>query len=248
MFLIKKIVEAFVLPPGCLIVALFAVGHYLKGRCRPAALVCAALAGLTWVGSTRVFSDALMRPLEYKYSVPERPAGDVIVVLGGGVRSSGEVFSASEKLAHGTLERVSAAFLLHKKTGLPLLLSSGAPFSPVSEAAAAAAYLVELGVPKAKIITEEASRDTIENAAFSRKVCETRGYKNIILLTSAYHMPRSVFLFKKAGFTAIITFPVGRGSGGEHYLRDWLPGNVDTAKALNEYLGLLYYRLKYSFS
>lgn len=235
------------LPPGCLVVALFAVGYYLRGRCRPAALVCAALAALTWVGSTRVFSDALMRPLEYKYSVPERPAGDVIVVLGGGARSGGEVFSASERLGAGTLERVSAAFLLHKKTGLPLLISGGTPFSSMSEASAAAAYLAELGVPKAKIMTEEASRDTIENAAFTRKLCDAKGYKNIILVTSASHMPRSMFLFRKAGFTAITPFPIGRGSGGGHYFRDWLPGNVDTAKALNEYLGLVYYRLYYSF-
>lgn len=243
MFLIKKIFVAFVLPPGCLVVALFAVGHYLRGRCRPAALVCAGVAALTWVGSTRVFSDALMRPLEYKYSAPAKPAGDVIVVLGGGVRSSGEVYSASEALGQGTLERVSAAFLIHKKTGLPLLISSGAPFSPVPESAAAAAYLVELGVPKAKIITEEDSRDTVENAAFTRRICEAKGYKNIILVTSAYHMPRSMLLFKKAGFTSVTPFPIGRASGGGHYFRDWLPGNVDTAKALNEYFGLLFYSL-----
>jgi len=222
-------------------VALFAVGHYLKGRCRPAALVCAALAGLTWVGSTRFFSDALIRPLEYKDSAPERPAGDVIVVLGGGVRNAGKAFAASEALAPGTLERVSAAFLIHKKTGLPLLITGGTPYSSVSESAAAAAYLVELGVPKSKIITEEASRDTKENAAFTRKVCEVKGYKNIILVTSAYHMPRSMLLFKKAGFTSVTPFPIGRGSGGRHYYRDWLPGQADTARALNEYFGLLFY-------
>lgn len=248
MFLIKKIIVAFVLPPGCLVVALFALGHYLRGRCRPAALVCAGVAALTWAGSTRVFSDALMRPLEYKYSAPAKPAGDVIVVLGGGARDGDGVFSASERLAPGTLERVSAAYILHKKTRLSLLISGGTPYSSMSEAAAAAAYLVELGVPKAKIITEEASRDTVENAAFTRRICEAKGYKNIILVTSAYHMPRSMYLFKKAGFTSVTPFPIGRSSGGGHYLRDWLPGNPDTARALNEYLGLLYYRLKYSFS
>lgn len=247
MFLLKKIVEAFVLPPGCLVVALLAVGHYLKGRCRPAALACAALAALTWVGSSRVFSDALLRPLEYKYSAPARPAGDVIVVLGGGARG-GEAVLASENLSPGTLERASAAFLLHKRTGLPLLISGGAPFSPVSEASVTAAYLVQLGVPKAEITTEEASRDTFENAAYTRKLCEARGYKNIILLTSAYHMPRSMYLFNKAGFASVTPFPVGRENRGGHYLRDWLPGQVDTAKALNEYLGLVYYRLYYSFS
>ncbi len=236
------------MPPGCLAAALAGLFFYLRKRCRPAAVACAALAGFTWIGSTKVFSDALMRPLEYAYSVPEKPAGDVIVALCGGVRGGGDTFSASENLEPGTLERASAAFLLYKKTGLPLLVSGGAPFSSRSEASAAAAYLMELGVPKDRIIAEEASRDTFENAAFTRRICIEKGYKNIILLTSAYHMPRSVFLFTRAGFATIAPFPVSRSvvPGRDRFFRDWLPGSQgDTARALNEYLGLLFYHLYY---
>jgi len=250
MFFLKKIIAAFVLPPGCLVLALAGLAFYLRKRSRPAALACAALSGLVWTGSAKVFSDALMRPLEYAYSVPAEPAGDVIVILCGGSRGGGEFFSASENLASGTLERVSAAFLLYKKTGLPLLVSGGALFSEVPEAAAAAAYLRELGVPEEKILTEGASRDTKENAAFSRRICAEKDYNNIILLTSAYHMPRSVLLFNKAGFAYVAPFPVGRDAvaGGGYSFRDWLPGRRgETARAMNEYLGLLTYKLYYSF-
>jgi len=248
MFLIKKIIAAFVLPPGCLVAALAGLAFYLRKRSRPAAIACAALGALVWVGSTKVLSDALMRPLEYKYSIPQKPEGDVIIVLSGGYFDTEKVFSASENLAPGTLERVSAAFLLYKRTGLPLLLSGGAPFSSRSEASAAAAYLAELGVPKEKLLTEEASRDTFENAVLSRKICAEKGYKKILLLTSACHLPRSVFLFRRAGFTSIVPFPVSRrvGSGTNYFFRDWLPGaQGDLPRALNEYLGLAFYKLYY---
>jgi uncharacterized SAM-binding protein YcdF (DUF218 family) len=203
---------------------------------------------MIWIGTTAVFSGLLLRPLENAYSAPAKPEGDVIVVLGGGARGSGGVYSASERLSPGTLERVAAAYKLHRDTGLPLLLSAGAPFSDTSEAALAREYLLELGVQASKIITEEASRDTAENAAFSMKICRERGYKRIILLTSAFHMPRSVLLFEKAGAGELVPFPVARRTGGAGFLYGWLPGSsFEARQAFNEYAGLFYYRLYYVF-
>lgn len=237
------------LPPGCYIVALAGVAFYLRKRARAAGLVCAALAGLIWVGSSNVFGGLLLGPLERAYSAPEKPAGDVIVMLCGGFKGGGRPFSASERLAFGTLERADAAFKLYKDTGLPLLISGGAPFSDSPEAEAAAAYLQELGVPENKLIKEERSRDTEENARFSLKICGEKGYKKLILLTSAYHMPRSVLLFRKAGTADIVPFPVARRTGGPRFYADYLPGGgLEARMALNEYLGLLYYRLYYSLS
>jgi hypothetical protein len=61
-------------------------------------------------------------------------------------------------------------------------------------------------------------------------------------------MPRSVFLFRKAGAVEISPFPVARRTGGPRFLNDYLPGGgADARLALNEYLGLLYYRLYYFF-
>ncbi len=236
------------LPPGCYIVALAGLGFYLRKRARAGALVCAVLAGVMWVGSSKVFCNALMGPLEHAYSAPAKPEGDVIVLLCGGFRGGGRPFSASERLEHGTLERAAAAFKLYKDTGLPLLISGGAPFSDSPEAEAASVYLRELGVPDNKLIKEENSRDTQENARFSLKICGEKGYKKLILLTSAYHMPRSVLLFRKAGSLEIVPFPVARRSGGPRYYADYLPGGgLEARMALNEYLGLLYYRVYYFF-
>ena len=248
MFLIKKIIAAFVLPPGCLVLALGGLAVYLWRRCRPAALACAALGALVWLGTTRGFSNAVLSPLEHAYPVPAKPEGDVIVLLCGGFRGGANPFSASERLAPGTLERAAAAYKLQKATGLPLLISGGAPFSEEPEAEATAAYLRELGLPADKLITEDNSRDTQENALFSLKLCGERGYKKIILLTSAYHMPRSVLLFRQAGAAELVPFPVARRSRNARFFVDYLPGGgLEARLAFNEYLGLLFYKAYYSF-
>ncbi|MCX5791633.1 MAG: YdcF family protein [Elusimicrobia bacterium] len=246
MFIFKKLITPFILPPGIFVAALVCAAVYLRRRNRAGAVICAVLAGGMWVSSTKVFSDALLRPLEYKYSAPAAPAGDVIVVLGGGAYDSYEVYSAGERLQPGSLERVSAAALLQKRTKLPVIVSGGAVFSNIAEADADGAYLEELGVPAKAIIKETQARDTYENAGFTRRICEERGYKKIILLTSASHMPRAVYLYKKIGFTDIVPFPVTRtaAKGAKRSFRDYLPGTFySAARALNEYLGLLFYRL-----
>jgi uncharacterized SAM-binding protein YcdF (DUF218 family) len=248
MFIFKKIVEAFVLPPGCLVVALIGLAFYLRKRTRAGAVACAALAALTWIGSTNIFSDALIRPLEYAYETPVKPEGDVIVLLCGGARSLPAVFSPAENLSSSTLQRVIAAAQLYKKTRLPVIITGGAPFSARPEADAAAAYLAELGVPQAAIITEAAARDTRENAARVREICDSKGFKRVILLTSALHMPRSVFLFERAGFAAVQPFPVARATApaARRYFRDYLPGaGAETSSALNELFGLAFYRVYY---
>jgi uncharacterized SAM-binding protein YcdF (DUF218 family) len=246
MFILKKLLEAFLLPPGFVVVALGALAFYLWKKERRAALVCAVLAGVIWGGTTRAFSDALMRPLENAYKTPARPQGDAIVLLCAGFRGEEVPYSASERLSHDTLERAAAAYKLYKDTGLPLLISGGAPFSSRPEAEAAAAYLAELGVPASKIIPEVRARDTMENASYTAKLCADKGCKKIILVTSAFHMPRAVLLFRRAGFAGIEPFPVARRSGPSPYrtFMDYLPGGgLEARQALNEYSALVVYHL-----
>jgi uncharacterized SAM-binding protein YcdF (DUF218 family) len=206
------------------------------------------LAAVCWAGATRVVSKAVLRPLELAYSVPEKVEGDVIVLLCGGAGDVPIDISAAAALYPATMQRTYAVARLQKKTGLPVIVSGGAPFSDTPESVAAARYLAELGIPKGKIITEEASRDTFENAAYTLKICKEKGYKRIILVTSAYHMPRSIYLFKKAGFESILPYPYGHlaPAARRRHLRDFLPGDSgDLSRALNEYSGLAYYHLYY---
>jgi len=248
MFIIKKIIEAFVFPPGIVVTALVVIAVYLRKRSRSGAVMCAVLAGLCWAGSARVVTRAVLRPLETAYSVPAKVEGDVIVLLCGGAGDVPIDISAAAALYPSTMQRTYAVAKLQKQTGLPVIITGGAPSSDTPEAVAAARYLVELGIPPAKIITEEAARDTIENAAYTARICAEKGYKRIILVTSAFHMPRAVFLFKKAGVQEVVAYPYGHlaPQARGYRLRDFLPGDSsDLSRAFNEYAGLAYYHLYY---
>ena len=248
MFIIKKIIEAFLFPPGIVVTVLVVIAVYLRKRTKSGAVMCAVLAAVCWAGAARVVTRAVLRPLERAYSVPAKAEGDVIVLLCGGAGDVPIDISAAAALYPATMQRTYAVARLQKKTGLPVIVSGGAPFSDTPEAVAAARYLAELGIPKDKIVTEEASRDTFENAAFTLKLCREKGYKKIILVTSGYHMPRSVYLFKKAGCTEIVPYPYGHLAPAARRLRlrDFLPGDTsDLTRALNEYAGLAYYHLYY---
>ncbi len=246
MFWLKKIIVAFALPPGSMVVAFLLLAFYLKRRERRAALFCAALAAFAWIATTHAFADLTLRPLESKYARPEKPEGDAIVLLCAGSRDWTNVLSAAENLYPHTLERAAAAALLHRKTGLPIVVSGGSPFTTYPEAEAVARWLEEAGVPPKAIITETSARDTIESAARVKKLCDEKGFKKILLLTFAYHIPRAVFLFEKAGFGDVVPFPVARRAmpGAKRDITDYLPGSsMDARAALNERLGLLVYRL-----
>lgn len=251
MFILKKILVAFLLPPGLLVLALGGLSLYLWRRERKAAMACLALAAFTWLATTHAFADLTLIGLESRYTRPEKPEGDAIVMLCAGSRDWTNVLSAAENLYPHTLERAAAAALLHKKTGLPIVITGGSPFTAYPEAEAVARWLEEAGVPRKFLITEPAARDTIESAANVKKLCDEKGYKEILLLTFAYHMPRSVFLFKKAGFTELVPFPVARRAmpGARRDLTDYLPGSsLEARAALNERLGLLVYRLRFGKS
>ena len=245
MFFIKKLITPFLLPPGIFVVAAFILGVWLLKRARRASWACFALAGLMWFCSSAPFEDLCFSGLENAYVVPADLRADVVVVLGGGIYADSPSVSSGERLSPSSLARMSAAAEVYRKTHLPLLVSGGAPFGDDPEAAAYKLYLVESGVPPGAVVTEERSRDTRENALFSKKICDEKGYKKILLLTSAYHMRRAVFLFKKAGFTQIVPLPVARQvrRGRKYHYNDFLPGPGIPGKALNEWFGLVFYRL-----
>ena len=247
MFFIKKLITPFLLPPGIFVLASAFCGALVFKRTRRGACACFAFSALMWICSTAPFSDLVFYGLENAYAVPYDLKADAVVVLGGGVLQNFPAVSAGERLSSSSLARLSAAAAVYRKTRLPVLVSGGAVFARDSEAAAARLYLIESGVPPGAVFTEEKSRDTSENALFLKKICDEKGYKKILLLTSAYHMRRAVFLFKKAGFGQIVPLPVAREQrpGRKYYFKDYLPGSGNPAKALNEWMGLVFYRLVY---
>lgn len=109
-------------------------------------------------------------------------------------------------------------------------------------------WLIEFGVDESKIHVEAMASNTWQNAAYIKKLLNKHGIHRVVLVTSAWHMPRSVWCFKRNELD-VIAAPTNYVTGQSEYdVRSYVPRwNVlaDTGNTLHEYLGLLWYRLRY---
>lgn len=249
MFVIKKIVSAFLLPPGVFVLLLTLAGVILLVRKKHAGgILNLALAGVIWALATAPVADKIMAPLEKPYAEIKRPAGDVIVLLGGGIAEGVPDFTGKGAPSADMLFRIVTAVRLQRQIDVPIIVSGGKVYKNIdSEAKIARRLLTDLGVADKKIIMEERSRDTLDNALNTKALCQKMGFREPILLTSAYHLPRAVYLFEKTGLR-VNAFPAGfkTATDRRYGWQDLLPatGSLDvTSDALHEYLGQMYYRL-----
>lgn len=131
---------------------------------------------------------------------------------------------------------------------VPVIMSGGSVFKERKpEAPIVKRFLIDLGVPENRIFLEDKSRDTIENAKYTKKVLEKIKSKKPVLVTSAFHMRRSVMSFEKAGLQ-VVPFPANfkTWANRKYMWEDYLPGGFEGAYiALHEYLGLLFYKVAY---
>ncbi len=249
MFMLKKILTPFVLPPGLFIISLILAGAwFLYKKNRKAGIVNLIIACFAWLLSISPVSDVMLRGLESEFSIPENPQGDVIILLGGGINDKAPDISGSGAPADTMLSRIVTAVRLKQRLNIPIIVTGG-KFAghESSEAIIVRRFLIDLGVPANEIIIEEKSRDTIENAKFTSEICAKSGYENPILVTSAYHLKRSVMSFEKVGLE-VTPFPAGFKTWPDKEYRwtAYLPGDFTKAStAIKEYLGLVFYQLVY---
>jgi uncharacterized SAM-binding protein YcdF (DUF218 family) len=248
-FFLKKCISAFLLPPGMFILLLLVSAWWLRSKRRYlAACNCFLLALIVWAMSTALVSDMFLGRLERNLSIPFRPKGDVIVLLGGGVRDKTQDLTGSGAPTEEMTARIVTAFRLQRQLDVPILVSGGVVYSGRSaEAPVVRRFLVDLGVPASKILIEDKSRDTAENARFSRVILQEHRFRQPLLVTSAFHMRRSVKAFDREG-VLVTPVPANFMTSSEQTLvwADLLPSSGamhGTATALREFLGLLYYRL-----
>ncbi len=256
MFLISKVLQPLLFPPGCFLVLLWFIILFIAlGKRRLAIVLGGCMAAMLYLVSIAPAADMLMRPLENKYaalSIDAVPVADCIIVLGGGtVQGSPEESSAlagEASLVPEAMKRLVYGYRLHVRTGLPIVVSGGTVFRAGSEPEAAAArrLLLELGVPDDKIVTEGGSRNTWENAVNSRALLG-KG-KTVILVSSAYHLKRSVACFEANGMACIpapTDYKTDRAPFNWSNLLPSAESLKTTAAALREYWGLAYYRMSY---
>ena len=244
-------ITPLLLPPGCLILLLIACAVFqLRRRRRATAAAFLLPALLLWALSSSLVSDPLMASLERGLTIPAHPQGDVIVLLGGGVYGNVPDLSGRGAPSEYMMARMVTALRLQRRLGVPVLVTGGAVYANgTPEAPIVKRFLVDMGVPPDMVLLEDKSRDTIENARFSKKIVEEKGFKKLILVTSAFHMRRSIEAFRKAGLE-VIPVPSSFRTATDRSLgwADYLPGAdaLDTtAIVLHEYLGMIYYFLAY---
>jgi uncharacterized SAM-binding protein YcdF (DUF218 family) len=190
----------------------------------------------------------LVAPLEERFPVPLVPARiDGIIVLGGAVdpaisRAHGQV--ALDEAA----ERITAALALTERHPEARLLLSGGdgsllPRPGEEEAELMRALLIELGVAPERLLAEDRSRNTFENAVMSRDMAQPKPGETWLLVTSAAHMPRAVGCFRHIGWD-VIPYPVDFRTEDSPRPEFLLSGHLALLDlAAKEWVGLAAYRL-----
>ena len=247
MFMLKKLIKPFLLPPGTFIVLLMLFGVWFLFRRNWKTAISNLLLGFSmWLLSVSPVTDPMFKGLESGLEIPKNPQGDVIILLGHSVYVGGPDLSGVGSPSGCMLERMVTAIRLQKKLRIPIIISGD--MDPQHEGAGTLIvkrFLVDLGLPPTDIILEAKSRDTVENAKYARDICEKFDFTRPILVTSASHMKRSLMCFRKVGMD-VIPFPAGFRSweGKEYGFWAYLPGSYrELSIALNEYIGLALYKV-----
>lgn len=246
LFWLKKLLAAFLLPPASpLLLAL--LGWLLLGR-HPRSgrlLIGLGLFGL-WVFSTPATVGWLAQPLE-QYGPPtpaQLKSAQAIVVLAGGRDGMAPEYGG-ETVSQFTLARLRYGARLARQTGLPLLLSGGAPSGGRPEAVLMNEALQQDFGLSARWL-ETASLDTHDNARFSAALLRQAGLSRIVLVSDANHLPRALAEFEGRGLQ-LIPGPTRFLAGNLGPRMAWLPnGNAAQSGRLvaHEWLGLLALRLR----
>lgn len=250
---LRYLLKQFFMPPGILLL-LIALGWFLRRRFPRLALCCFTLGlGGLWLMSLPVTVEWMAKAIEREPAIAQQQwstlaqQADVIVVLGGG-RDSDDPAWGGEQPSAMALERTRYAARLAKASGLPVLTTGGLHFGrPPSEAALMAEVMREdLGVEVRW--QEERSRTTWENATETAALLKPEGVRRVLLVTQAWHMPRSRWCFEQAGFE-VVTAPVGfLGVPNGRPMGGWLPEGKafwQSTLLLNEVIGALAYPLVY---
>lgn len=251
-FLVSKLLGWIVMPSNALIILAFLTALPLdRGRPWRRRLRLIAPTILLAVAVLPI-ADLMIRPLENRFVRPEpMPARvDGIIVLGGSLRPelSKEYDEANTNDAN---ERLHAGLRLALRYPEARLVFTGGTANPwrtdTREAQVVERWYREAGLPAGRLTLEDRSRNTFENAAFTRELVRPRPGETWLLVTSAYHMPRSMDVFRAEGWQGLIAWPVDYRSD---LSLKWSPLVMASEKLANldlaahEWAGLVYYRLR----
>jgi uncharacterized SAM-binding protein YcdF (DUF218 family) len=255
---LSKFLPLFLYPLGLILLIL--TGICFWGWRQQSGVQWPALAGvmILLISGNAWVSDALIQSLEYQCLPKENlPTAPAIVVLGGGLYQASYPRQFPEVAEAG--DRPIYAAQLYGEGKAPYIIATGGRIPwlgkvETSEATDMALLLQRLGVPADRIIEEGKSLNTRENGVFTKEILDRRNIKEIILVTSGYHMPRAKRVFEKLGITVIpaptdfLSTPTESNDFNLANVILKLVPNAQslalTTMALKEYLGLLIYTIQ----
>jgi uncharacterized SAM-binding protein YcdF (DUF218 family) len=251
-FILSKTLGVMLLPTNFLIVlglagALLLVSR-LAGLGRKLLVVSVVLLA---VCAFSPLGNILLYPLEQRFPPWDGAQGppDGIIVLGGPIDPDLSVAHDTPVIRSAADRMIAAAALARQYPNARIVYSGGSAnliANDAREADFAAEIFESLGVDKSRLTIERRSRNTHENAEFSKALAAPKSGERWLLVTSAFHMPRSIGVFRKVGF-AVEPYPVDWRVGGRADLLSFTNlagdglGRTDTA--WREWLGLLAYYL-----
>ncbi len=211
-------------------------------------LAAAAFLGLV-VLALPATSRALLVGLES--GLPTAPPSDappqaIVVLAGDDLRASPGGLIGPPDLGAVTLQRVRAGVRLHRRTGLPVLVSGGVirPGDPPIGETMALVMASDFGTPAQWV--EARSRTTWENALFTAEMLRSEGVESVYVVTNAWHMRRALLAFRRAGLRA--TAAPSHYTGPERLdAASFVPSSHawgDSGFALHEWIGLIWYSLR----
>jgi uncharacterized SAM-binding protein YcdF (DUF218 family) len=221
----------------------------LKRRRLAAAAVTAATLLLALFSFTS-FGYLTITPLESRFARPVEPALiDGIVVLGGGMDTGVNNVRGGWELGRSGDRFVEALRLALRHPEARVLIAGGGSAllsGRESEAEAGARFFTDFGIAPERLILEGQSRNTEENAINARALAAPKPGETWLLVTSAFHMPRSVGLFRRAEFP-VVPWPADYLAAGNEQFGiklDEIAENLVTSNvALREWIGLVGYYL-----
>jgi uncharacterized SAM-binding protein YcdF (DUF218 family) len=243
-FLVQPINLAILLLAACLVLGAL--------RWRRLSLSAGILSLIVLVLSAWTTLGALMlHPLEDRFArpVPAPEHVDGIIVLGGGFEGSVNLARGGYELNSSGDRFVEAAALAHRYPDAKILISGGHAsmfLEGEGDADSGSRMLVALGVDRSRLVLEGKSRDTFENAVYSKELAKPEPGQTWLLVTSAFHMPRSVAVFRAAGFP-VVPWPTDYRTAGDETFGLAEDDPIDclekTSVAEREWIALLAYWL-----
>ncbi|WP_418187246.1 YdcF family protein [Aliarcobacter lanthieri] len=248
MFIVKKIISAFILPIPIGIFLLFLAFFFLlKNSYKKAKLFL--ILGFLWfiLLSNQIVSNAIISPLENSYpSLIDTPKVNYILVLGNAHKSD-ENLSITSEVKETAINRLVEGIrhyrnLKNDQNNVKLIVSGYSLDDINSHAQMQKRLALSLGVDEADILTLDTTKDTYEEAIQSKKIVEN---EKLILVTSASHMKRAMLLFEKEGLNVIASPTQHKGYSTSYPTSFFNANNIKKVElAFHEYLGMIYLYIK----